>query len=235
MAHQALAVVQEGDRGSQVTVLQQRLQQLGYFKSTVTGYFGSLTKEAVIQFQQAKGLLADGVVGKNTETLLGEPVKSNVQPVKQPVKEPSNGVWRLGDRGQQISAIQESLAVAGFSGGSSGIFDQATQEAVRRFQQAKGLTADGIVGPQTMAALPAIGGSAPLPASGRLTSRLDTNWTDIRTTSRINVRAIQSRLQSQGFYSGPIDGLWGPKTQAAVEAAQRAYRVSADDLKNGGF
>jgi peptidoglycan hydrolase-like protein with peptidoglycan-binding domain len=61
MASQALALVQEGDRGAEVTSLQQRLQQLGYFKANITGFFGSVTKEAVIQFQQAKGLTPDGL------------------------------------------------------------------------------------------------------------------------------------------------------------------------------
>jgi peptidoglycan hydrolase-like protein with peptidoglycan-binding domain len=63
MATQASALIQEGDRGSEVNALQQRLQQLGYFKANVTGFFGPMTKEAVILFQQAKGLTPDGVVG----------------------------------------------------------------------------------------------------------------------------------------------------------------------------
>jgi peptidoglycan hydrolase-like protein with peptidoglycan-binding domain len=218
MASQALALVQEGSSGAEVTSLQQRLQQLGYFKANITGYFGSLTKEAVIQFQQAKGLTPDGIVGTNTEAALGEQPKSS----PQPVSESSNPILQLGDRGSQVSVLQESLAAAGFSGGASGIFDEATQDAVRRFQQAKGLTVDGIVGSQTRAALPAIGGSTPESATGN-------------GTSRLNIQALQRRLQEQGFYRGLIDGIWGPQTQAAVEAAQRAYKISAADLKNGRF
>jgi len=218
MASQALALVQEGDRGAEVTSLQQRLQQLGYFKANITGFFGSVTKEAVIQFQQAKGLTPDGIVGTNTEAALGEQPKSR----PQPVRDSSNGILQLGDRGSQVSVLQESLAAAGFSGGASGLFDEATQDAVRRFQQAKGLTVDGIVGSQTRAALPAIGGSNPVSATGN-------------GTSRLNIQALQRRLQEQGFYRGLIDGIWGPQTQAAVEAAQRAYKISAADLKNGRF
>ncbi|MBD0363423.1 MAG: peptidoglycan-binding protein [Coleofasciculus sp. C3-bin4] len=218
MASQALALVQEGSSGAEVTSLQQRLQQLGYFKANITGFFGSVTKEAVIQFQQAKGLTPDGIVGTNTEAALGEQPKSS----PQPVSESSNGILQLGDRGSQVSVLQESLAAAGFSGGASGIFDEATQDAVRRFQQAKGLIVDGIVGSQTRAALPAIGGSNPASATGN-------------GTSRLNIQALQRRLQEQGFYRGLIDGIWGPQTQAAVEAAQRAYKVSAADLKNGRF
>jgi peptidoglycan hydrolase-like protein with peptidoglycan-binding domain len=151
MARQASAMVQQGDRGSQVTALQQRLLELGYFKADVTGYFGSVTKEAVTQFQEAKGLTPDGIVGTQTQTLLSE----------QPVRESAKSILQLGDRGSQITALQKRLAAAGFSASDSGIFNQETEDAVRQFQQAKSLTVDGIVGEQTLAALPEITPSQP--------------------------------------------------------------------------
>jgi peptidoglycan hydrolase-like protein with peptidoglycan-binding domain len=51
----------------------------------------------------------------------------------------------------------------------------------------------------------------------------------------LDTQALQRRLQAKGFYRGAIDGLWGPQTQAAVEAAQRAYSISAADIENGQF
>jgi peptidoglycan hydrolase-like protein with peptidoglycan-binding domain len=218
MANQALALVQEGDRGSEVIALQQRLQQLGYFQGNITGYFGAMTKQAVIQFQQAKGLTPDGVAGTNTQAHLDGQPKSNPQSVKAS----ASTILQLGDRGSQVSTLQESLAAAGFRSGVNGVFDLATQDAVKRFQQAKGLTVDGVVGSQTKAALPAIGGSAPLPSVGKASGQSE-------------IKALQKRLQARGFYRGSIDGVWGPKTQAAVEAAQRAYSVGTEDLANGGF
>lgn len=219
MASQASALIKEGDRGSEVTVLQQRLQRLGYFKANVTGYFGSLTREAVIRFQQAKGLTPDGMVGKTTSASLGESRKSRPKRVNQY----SGLTLRLGARGEQVSLLQESLAVAGFSNnGAEGIFDEATEAAVRQFQEANRLTVDGIVGEETLAALPAIGG-------------LNPTSTPRYETSRFDVQALQKRLKEQGFYRGEIDGVWGSRTQAAVEAAQRAYRVSAADIQNGRY
>jgi peptidoglycan hydrolase-like protein with peptidoglycan-binding domain len=157
MAHQASAAVRQGDRGKEVSTLQERLQELGYFKADVTGYFGSLTKEAVRQFQQDKGLTPDGVVGTNTEAALHGQASQSLQPIS----ESSNGTWQLGDRGERVSTIQKRLALAGLSSGDKGVFDEATQDAVRQFQQTKGLKVDGIVGDRTLAALPEIGASEP--------------------------------------------------------------------------
>ncbi len=330
ITNQALAVVQEGDQGADVTAVQQRLRELGYYKAKINGYFSSQTKNAVIQFQQDKGLAPDGIVGPNTLAVLGRQRQPRTRPVQQTSlrretesSESSVRTLQLGDRGSQVSALQESLAAAGFPAKTNGIFDAATQRAVIRFQQAKRLTVDGIVGPQTLAVLPAVGGSnpsstpknssrrstrqtpsrnvnSPRPtaesSTPRTTSKRSTRQTPSRnvnsprptaenstprTTSNRSIRqtpstnlkppkttperstprtavsrstpttpiseqnrpnptlspskieALQRRLQQLGFYRGEIDGIWGPQTQAAVEAAQRAYSIGTADIDNG--
>lgn len=59
-----------GDSGDDIKEMQDRLAQLGYFEGTSTGYFGSITTNAVKCFQETNGLSTDGVVGKNTRRLL---------------------------------------------------------------------------------------------------------------------------------------------------------------------
>lgn len=62
--------LQPGSRGSQVTEIQQRLRDLGYFNRQPTGYFGPITTNAVRQFQRSNGLVADGIVGQRTQSAL---------------------------------------------------------------------------------------------------------------------------------------------------------------------
>jgi len=66
--------IQEGSTGADVTVLQQRLNALGYDVGTADGTFGPGTKEQVIKFQTDKGITpADGVVNAATWNALLAP------------------------------------------------------------------------------------------------------------------------------------------------------------------
>ena len=58
------------DTGAQVKTLQRLLNALGYDSGKVDGIFGQATRAAVVAFQRAKGLTADGIVGKATWTAL---------------------------------------------------------------------------------------------------------------------------------------------------------------------
>ncbi len=65
------AVLQQGSRGNDVTTLQKKLKNWGYYSGSVDGIFGTKTKEAVKYFQRKNGLTVDGIVGKNTLAALG--------------------------------------------------------------------------------------------------------------------------------------------------------------------
>ncbi|MGN0772977.1 MAG: spore cortex-lytic enzyme [Candidatus Ventricola sp.] len=68
---EARAAVYWGSRGTQVSQVQQKLKQWGYYDGAVDGVFGQATYDAVVLFQRRNGLTADGVVGTNTLNALG--------------------------------------------------------------------------------------------------------------------------------------------------------------------
>ena len=61
-----MPVLRQGSSGPDVTNLQQRLKDLGFDPSGVDVNFGPGTRDAVIAFQQSKGLQADGIAGPAT-------------------------------------------------------------------------------------------------------------------------------------------------------------------------
>ncbi len=63
----------QGNQNACVTLIQQRLKDLGYDPGPVDGIYGSKTAAAVKVFQQRSGLTQDGVVGPQTWNALTSP------------------------------------------------------------------------------------------------------------------------------------------------------------------
>ncbi len=77
-----------------------------------------------------------------------------VTPTPTPVPEMSYTTLRKGDEGPDVVTLQQALAQLGFySGAQDGNFGTGTQTSVKKFQEAKGLDADGIAGKMTLEAL----------------------------------------------------------------------------------
>jgi N-acetylmuramoyl-L-alanine amidase len=133
-------------------------------------------------------------------------------------------LYRVGDQGPAVRDIQDRLGALGFGPGEDtrAVFGEGTGAAVMAFQRAKGLDGDGIVGPDTWRAL--------YEAGYRLGDRiLFMRRPMIRGE---DVAELQSRLNSLGFDSGKVDGIYGPKTEAAVTDFQ-ANRYLAEDGRVG--
>ncbi len=64
------ATLKEGMKSSAVTTMQKKLRELGYLSANATGFYGSATREAIMAFQKANRLNADGIAGSATLTTL---------------------------------------------------------------------------------------------------------------------------------------------------------------------
>jgi peptidoglycan hydrolase-like protein with peptidoglycan-binding domain len=226
----AKAALTHGDRSSQVKDAQVRLQQLGYFKASPTGYYGQITKASVLRFQRARGLTPDGVVGPQTQAaLLGS--QTQVSQDSQPA------VTYLGEgsQGPPVRSLQQRLRALGYYQGQiTGNFDAATKDAVIRFQQASGLRSDGVVGPRTFTAL----GQASPRATAR--SSPPTSTSTRQPTPQVTylgdgsqgpaVRSLQQRLRALGYYQGEITGNFDSATQDAVMNFQLEQGLKPDGV-----
>jgi peptidoglycan hydrolase-like protein with peptidoglycan-binding domain len=122
-----------------------------------------------------------------------------------------------GDR--RVRALQRRLRTLGQRPGPvDGRFGPVTEAAVVRLQRDSGLSVDGIVGPQTHRVLNA---DAPPLAPGAGYGQPG-GWRQ--------VSAVQRRLRALGQRPGPIDGLYGPRTQAAIERFQRTAGQPANGV-----
>jgi N-acetylmuramoyl-L-alanine amidase len=133
---------------------------------------------------------------------------------------------RRGDRGPAAAEIRSALLVLGLLDNAAGhadpdsdLFDAACELGLREFQQARGLTADGVVGPETWRALVA--------ARWRLGDRVLT-WSPVDPMVGDDVHSLQERLLEMGYDVTRADGVFGPRTAAALSAFQREVGVRPD-------
>ena len=129
---------------------------------------------------------------------------------------------------QAVQDVQNRLRQAGvYSGQIDGIWGTDSQAALERYQQSHQLQVTGQLNQATAATLGLDQGAlltvptaapAPPPPGDQL-----------RPAS---VQAIQVRLRSLGLYNGPIDGVWGGGTQAAIERFQQGRSLQPNGQLN---
>ena len=160
-------VIREGLDGEDVTRLQQRLKDLGYFDREPTGKYRSITSSAIKEFQKAHGLKATGEADMDTQRMLysDQALKKGAKPTPTPA--PGMGVGDIndmviagdgemmqeevfshrltrGDKGEDVKKVQNRLKELGFFDGPvSGNYMDQTRAAVEKFQGHNGLDMTG--------------------------------------------------------------------------------------------
>lgn len=123
-----------GATGEDVTKLQEHLAELGYYQDQVNEKYGELTREAVLAFQRDYNVIADdselgaGTFGPQTRLKL-EAILEKRAKEELPAKK-----LKKGNTGEDVVKLQEALNKLGYEVEVTGDFDDATEEALFRFQ-----------------------------------------------------------------------------------------------------
>lgn len=219
-------VLRVGSTGSDVSDLQARLTELGYYTGTIDGKYSTGTQSAVTEFQSRNGLTADGIAGRATQDKL---YSASAQPktVSASTTESGYTLLKEGASGLEVRKLQGRLAELGYyAGGVDGIYGSTTTSAVKAFQRANGLSGDGQAGTQTQTKL--YSANAKYATSPVTTANPDQTRTLSVGMTGNDVYALQERLIELNYLSGVADGVFGTETQNALIAFQNRNGLTAD-------
>lgn len=203
-----MRLIKPRSQGKAVQMLQELLQEQGYDIS-VSGYFNIETTEAVRDFQEKNGLEVDSVVYTETWTNLIN--KPPIQTIDQPR-------LSLGDQNEAVERLQELLNKEGYQLAVDGDFGPVTEDAVKDFQERKGLSADGMVFTKTWEIL----------IGQPLVQTIDQPLLKLGVQGEA-VEGLQELLNKEG-YQLSVDGDFGPVTEDAVKGFQEKNGLKVDGV-----
>ena len=243
-----------GSSGRDVLLLQIRLNRISADYPAIPkifpldGVFGAETDAAVREFQRIFNLSEDGIVGPATwyrinaiYTAVKRLAELNSEGLTfDELGQQFPGPLRYGDTGIPVRIVQYYLAVIGQfyntvnSPAINGTFDEATQDAVRAFQAASGLTVDGIVGDQTWnAILDAYYGILDSIDNLTLPVKLFPGTLLVQGSRGEYVSVLQEYLSYiadtfSEIPKLPVTGVFGTQTDRAVRAFQELFGLTPD-------
>ena len=149
-----------------------------------------------------------------------------------------------GAEGDEVLALQNRLIQLGYlTGTADGKYGTQTQNAIKLFQKALGISQTGIANVSLQEKLyasnaPAYSASTVATAAPNTGSNANTAAgysTLVRGDSGDNVRKLQSRLKELGYLSGSADGSFGGQTESAVKAFQRALGLTQSGVASSSL
>lgn len=217
-----------GSTGPEVAEMQRRLRAAGCdTASSPAGVFDEATRDALLAYQTARGLIADGRCDADTWTALVESehhLGDRLLCLRSPMM-----------RGDDVADLQLRLGALGFDAGRvDGIFGPDTQTAVADFQRNAGLVMDSVCGPDTVAALVRLEGRAGT-ASVTAVRERDRLRRTSRSLAGLRVAVgsapsgndvaarLGAALQDAGAAVALVQGEWSTQAQEANDRSADAY------------
>ena len=203
-----------GNTGLAVQALQNRLQELGYYTSGVSGIFDSDTEQAVRRFEQTYGTMQTGVATSELQTrLFASDALIYGSDAYNKAVIAQYKVLQRGDVGSSVYALQQRLKNLGYPIDElTGIFDNETANAVMLFYEAYGLTADDVAN---------VAMQKELYSDSVRTYEGDGAQTSVVAELR-SLADVQQRLIDLGYLSGEATGELDKRTEIAIKLFEEA-------------
>lgn len=125
-----------GCSGQRVKCLQKALKAAGCYSGKLDGFYGQLTKEAVMKYQRKKGLAVDGIAGTKTIASLNKTTKVSIS---------SGFLLSIGSKGDEVYTVSAFLRGKGFMFSTTSVYNETMQNAVKTWQAATGKTVTGTI------------------------------------------------------------------------------------------
>lgn len=232
------------------TKLKEGEPRLLYMSGHIGGYIGKVVTKNNKQYNviEATPAFGNGIVYSwvdadgtrracNGGSKNGKWVKSGlmtpwVQYVNaKPVTVISNGdpVLKKGSKGDSVKTLQTLLINKGYDPkGVDGVFGPGCEAAVKAFQKANGLTANGIVDQKTWDALRKTSTvNLPKPTTKKDVSKYPTLK---KGSTGSYVKELQNLLVKKGYDPKGVDGTFGPGCEAAVKKYQKDKKLTIDGI-----
>ena len=251
-AYSTNTYLRNGNSGKQVKQMQERLIALGYLLGKATSNFDNATEAGVSAFQRRNTSYTDGVAGPET---LKKLYSSSASKTSSPAAIIGITLREGSSETAAVRLLQQKLKSLGYYTGSvDGSFGAGTAEAVKSFQRAHNMTADGVAGGGTLNKL--FSSSAKTASAARATATPRPTVTPrltptpipdniyVRVTAAPNnqyatlrrgmygtpVQEMQQALKNQGYFTGVADGYFGEGTENAVKSFQRYNGLQVDGV-----
>ena len=200
----------------QVIWLEQRLSELGFFSAECDTTYDADTRAALESFQQANGL---EVTGQSDSATLERLNSAEALSRQDYLTRFSNAYSQMaslemGSSSNDVLVMQRHLKDYGFfSGEPSGVFDDATRQAVESFQMVNGLPITGVADGATLMRLMA---DSPITWPAFLTEMSASEG-----DTGLDVYVLQKRLAQMGYFNGSPTASFGEQTRLAVQRFQQ--------------
>jgi peptidoglycan hydrolase-like protein with peptidoglycan-binding domain len=189
---------QQGLDQAEMRQVEEHLKAAGFNPGPVDGTFTTETGSALREYQKQNNLPVTGLIDKETQQKL---MAAQQQKGQQQGKQQTDQ--------DQVRQAQQRLKDLGFYEGSiDGIYGPETEAALREYQARQGLQVSGALTKETHQALMQSKQQGPQQAEKAMDQNL--------------IRQAQERLKEDGFYTGAIDGDYGPETEEALREYQKA-------------